>query len=310
MKSSFNKITDQQNLVPLLTKIAVSRINKTKTKKTNHFYGPFHKNHVKDLKEKKGVLPGVYIWGFVYDSKNGRLLDPIDFTDENVPTYQLDGIELKSNWKFIPYYVGIDSHMINFIRLGQHSKLSGATMKYTRFHKTYMTEFFKGRNGFPIHYFRDKNYTKHVNDFISGKFPKKTVSFFNDDSTLKVIYPNPEFSLVIPQNNSGRKHWPINKILVDGNPIPDTLEQLIRYKNNFFFCYAEVDNPENIKDLEACTYWSLKGLTISEIKKNPVPINITFEITCSSIFQKNQSGDIIMNINNNLKAAPCFPGDY
>jgi hypothetical protein len=56
-------------------------------------------------------------------------------------------------------------------------------------------------------------------------------------------------------------------------PLPDTLYDLSNSMNNFWFCYAIVnDIPEGKKERnkylnvrETFTFWSLKGITLSKI---------------------------------------------
>jgi hypothetical protein len=104
--------------------------------------------------------------------------------------------------------------------------------------------------------------------------------------------------------------------ITDYNVIPDTLRELIYCKNNFWFCYAGLDeNDENelqnyrstlekgsrsefLKNHEAQTFYSLKGKTISETKdfKDVQAIHdIIPEATCEDIFKMDNKKAYISN---------------
>ncbi|MEI7660682.1 MAG: hypothetical protein WCK34_00720 [Bacteroidota bacterium] len=249
------------------------------------FNGPFHFNEINKSTgkiEKKGESwnlnkPGIYIWGFLYeyDKKNKSIGKPIDFIETKAEY-------LEDKMQFIPYYVGETGkgHATLLSRLHKHHRIiNGDATKYTRLSKNYMQTFFTD-NTFPIKYKRKKNNL----DAIKHCTPNNSnIEYFNDKACLEKIYPN------IQLISKGKPtDYPIN--LQNNGNIPDTLDDLINTKRNFWFCYStDSENlPFSLETLETYTFWSLKGITISETMRCPIPnpdITIKY-ITNTRIFKE------------------------
>lgn len=267
------------------------------------FNGPVHFDNVdgktgsiiknpNKLKSPNGR--GIYIWGFIYEcSKNGELLNPVDFSiKENILKYEKNGFKLLDNWKFIPYYVGKKEANI-FSRIKTHHNiLKGDATKYIRLSYSYMRNFFICPN-FPVKYKRNRNNNQAINLLNSNP---DSIEYFNDADFLKRKYAG------IRLESHGRKGTDYPIILqrnISGQKLPDTLEELINHKNNFWFCYLLVDDLNaNLTNYETFTFWSLKGKTVSETQKfiRTIKNLVIVDNTRTGIFDLNDNGEL-------------FPGD-
>jgi hypothetical protein len=257
------------------------------------FKGPFHIDGIYSVNE---LTPqnktGIYIWGFMYDKKDGCQGEPIDFS--KIP-YDSSS-EYSSSHMFIPYYVGLDSSINTFTRLKEHHNLFSDTAKYLRFEHSYMSQFYKGGNNFPIAFKGQRSRPTEIKAWLQANVNKDKIQYFNEPSVMEAIYGsktvkskygnvnrefdfmqgNPCYSVRIKKNGK-------NKYLGIG----DTLAELIAERNNMFFAYADfqitseifscftdiyknygvkkMNNTFILEILETITFWSLKGLTISTI---------------------------------------------
>ena len=210
------------------------------------FNGPFHKSEIKS-NHKQDFLnkPGVYIWGFMYAYKstsNGslELNDPIDFKEYPIK-YEA------RKMLFIPYYVGISTTTL-FERLNKHQNVRcDPSTKYTRLSIEYIKKFFKnekpGELDFPIN-IKGKSKKERNNRLIRliKKYKKSgetSVTYFNDLCILNEIY-NPKDKKSF---NGYDGHWPITNQFINNNPMSDPLNELVSEKNNFWFYFAEYENP-------------------------------------------------------------------
>lgn len=342
---------------------------------TLKFKGPFHWDHLisknpsNPCGQKNSLVPpkkpGIYIWGFMYNLKDGQLNQPVDYSNGGIPPFNFNlncitdskkgtgpiGVDFKTQgWKFIPYYVGLDANLLGRIQ-DHHNIQSGNKWQYTRLTlNAYRSFFISGE--FPILL---KGVSRASNDVLINnyvdQFARKNsnspIEYFNSKNVLNNIY-NPVtgklVSLGILTNGfeavSIKNSWPYNQQKSDkerlmGSHITpgssvnniDSLNYIINDLNNFWYCYAELDNTtksydtfNNLTDLElytlvnknfleypeAQTYYSLKGITISKTLKygtsNPFGLNfkIDAEPTCMDIFKQNPINTIVNNTN--------FPG--
>jgi hypothetical protein len=233
---------------------------------TIEFKGPFNINHLEKDLEKELKQPGIYIWGFMVDSNYNPL------NCKNIVSFSPEKM------KFLPYYVGMatgkgkNNKMTIYMRLNQHKDVrnNASAIKYTRLSMKYLKTFFKDDSSFPI---------KTSNSNITNKFieiDKKS------NHTLIEYYNNSRF-LDYKINDSNNDKSKINNEKPTNNPITnfctinDTLQEIIIEKNNFWFCYVDVESSKKSIDnkdmtafyesLESLTYFSLKGKTISKVKK-------------------------------------------
>ncbi|MEI8274075.1 MAG: hypothetical protein WCG08_15780, partial [Paludibacter sp.] len=61
------------------------------------FKGPFHFSQLKSL-QLKGKA-GIYIWGFAYETDNGKLSQPVNLQNQNYENET--SCIFKDEWKFI-----------------------------------------------------------------------------------------------------------------------------------------------------------------------------------------------------------------
>jgi hypothetical protein len=252
------------------------------------FKGPFHLNELAKLSKSSKKFPGIYIWGFIYHYDRSTLIKPIDFKKN--PNLKFD----KTQMKFIPYYVGKSEGNMFTERLMLHHKVeisSGSVHadKYTRLNEDYMKSFFKDID-FPINT-SSKTQENGIYKLIWQNNPdidsikNSKITYFNSPSILKHIYPG-----LTPQ--CVKDNYPITEQKLEGKKIDDTLYNIVVGKDNFWYCYAHADVPKKeLSDCEATTFYSLKGKTISKIKKCPKP-SISIEIidnTDTSIFKISKS---------------------
>jgi hypothetical protein len=269
--------------------------------------GPVHFDNV----DKKGHLiknpkgwsnpntKGIYVWGFMYKYENEEFIEPIDFSDKEVlDSYYSNKCELPSNWKFLPYYVGKKESNI-FSRIKQHQdvrnvkSLGSDADKYIRFSHKYMPEFLKDPM-FPIKIGNPSRAMALIN--LIHTHPN-SITYHNEKKVLQAIFPN--LSII----SLGTSH-PITLQKINGVCIPDTLEDLVVMKNNFWFCYLPIKEDINlIKKYESYIFWSLKGKTIS-VTESFSKIDKTIliqDITGTDIF-------IVDHNTNNLVATNSFSG--
>lgn len=259
---------------------------------TLDFHGPFHFDDI----DKNGQIkptrnpnkspnpdkPGIYIWGFMYYYDANGLTVPVDFN-------KIDISFNENKMKFIPYYVGMRIDNI-YNRLNVHYNIrKGHARKYIRLSENYMKVFFKDPS-FPL-----KIKRKHNNQDVSNLIKQSSgkIEYFNDKNCLLQIYPNISIKL------SGKKQTDclITEQMIGTTDLPDTLSNLINLKNNFWFCYAikPYNSPISLEELETYTFWSLKGLTVSQTGCCPLPSpSITIiDNTNTNIFKKHTNTNLI-----------------
>lgn len=109
---------------------------------TIEFKGPFNINHLDNHLEQKLKNPGIYIWGFMVDSKD----NPINCQNKQI----FDSKKMR----FLPYYVGMatgKSKMTIHKRLNKHKNVTKSdAAKYTRLSKKQLKIFYNDPL-FPIH---------------------------------------------------------------------------------------------------------------------------------------------------------------
>lgn len=230
---------------------------------TIEFKGPFNINHLDKNLELEIDKPGIYIWGFMVDSNYNPL------NCKNIVSFSSEKM------KFLPYYVGMatgkgkNNKMTIYKRLNQHKEVrnNDSAIKYTRLSIKYLKEFFNDPL-FPI---------KTSNHDITNKF----IEIDKKSNHALIEYYNNSKFLDYKINNSIKDKTNINNIKPTNNPITnfctlnDTLQEVIVEKENFWFCYADCShnctNDIELKpfyeSLESLTYYSLKGKTISKVKK-------------------------------------------
>lgn len=231
-----------------------------------NFYGPIHFENLDSKGKLKFNLPnlpnpdspGIYIWGFMYcyDKTTKMFGEPLNHSGNDI-TYD------DQTMQFIPYYVGKKDagkkgNGTIYQRIKQHHNIrKGDATKYIRLSKNYMKAFFMDTN-FPLKIRRIKNNSAVARLICTSP---GNVEYFNDPNCLKLIYPNITLKL------SGRNitDCPITNQKTGTQYLPDTLSHLINTLNNFWFCYSIPQNPSiSLEDLETYTFWSLKGLTVSQ----------------------------------------------
>jgi hypothetical protein len=238
---------------------------------------------------------------------------PINFLEDvNVPRLKLSTNYIKAtpkykiniSHKFVPYYVGKSDDIDK--RIHEHHNIrQGKALNYARMYMNRYNSFFKN---IPIK--KSKSNTV-INSYISSN--PGTYDYFNDMKTLKLIYPHPNIisKTIISESN----HNPISCITLNHNPLNDSLKEIIVDRNNFWFCFAipsnltqsdlnlkSTNNEKFMKSLEAQTYYSLKGKTVSETLPYPTGgfgHTITAEQRCIDIFERN-SGVIPPNPSGNF----------
>jgi hypothetical protein len=243
------------------------------------------------IKEKfEGSL--IYIWGFMHHTiENNSIGDCIDFRKEK------PDIEMK----FVPHYVGLDNHPFEiydkhsklnrdstFKRISDHSDpIKGNSLKYKRLSLNYMNSFFNDPD-FPIEIKHSKASKKNMQMFVTNH--PKCMEYYNNDSVLKLLYGNE-----VP--NGKPSHWPIDK---QSYIKTDSLNELIKNKNNFWFTYAVVPDIyiANLELIETYVFWSLKGKTISQTLDIGKLEDLTFDITISfnggnQIFKFDENGKVV-----------------
>lgn len=265
------------------------------------FEGPFHFDEIqtngkieKDGESFDLAVRGIYIWGFMYKYDKNGIAAPVNFSDSK-KSFNSDIM------KFIPYYVGKSEKNIFGERMKKHHDVRNENGfkkcdadKYIRFSHEFMTEFFKCKD-FPIRT-GTKTPTKKLNK-LNEIFPNAII-YHNNQKVLEKIYPNLE---IVPYNNN----YPIRLQKINGNNIPDTLEDIVDNMKNFWFCFAPLlEKSEILKIYETTVYYSLKGKTISMVQDFK-KVNLEISIT------SNQNLDIFnkdIENNNRIKPDDNFPG--
>ena len=198
----------------------------------------------------------------------------------------------------MPFYVGKIKDSI-FRRIKAHQKVRhGHSSKYIRLSLNYLRRFFKDNplhgktTNFPIvtkSFDIDKGIAIHKED-------NNTIIYLNSDMFLNEKYPNCKLT------SSGRDYPITNQKDCYGNPLPDTLDEIVNIKNNFWFCYLPIETDKSLTEYETFVYYSLKGKTTSQTQK--------FSKVNKSIVIKNDTDTDIFNVdpNNNLVATDTFIG--
>lgn len=214
----------------------------------------FHKSELCTLNNDRFHVPGVYIWGFIYEKDGDKIGDPVNFSSIGSP------IADPKKHVFIPYYVGKHERSI-LERLNEHKNFQiGNARKYTRFTLRYMKSFFKDPN-FSLN--TNNNNALNFERLLNNYSNSHVVEYFNSGKILKMIYGN---TVSIPTN--AKNDNPINGIhFVNGQPLFDTLSFLGDAFNNFFFSYFESQAIKNLTLFESISALLLKGKTVSKIEK-------------------------------------------
>jgi hypothetical protein len=288
------------------------------------FKGPFHFSQLKSL-QLKGKA-GIYIWGFAYETKNGELSQSVNLQNQNYENET--SCILKDEWKFIPYYVGKHESDLEKRLTEHHSvRTDASATKYVRFKKDYYKEFFNDPNYKIFTGDGDRQYRDLTKLVLNNP---KSLSYFNNvhllytiDKQIKPIYKS-------------ITDIPIINCHKGVNLMPDTLDEIvstksdlnINTKNNFWFCYAELDEElekelknyrstlekgsrsEFLKNPEAQTFYSLRGKTISEtidFKSVKSKYTIKAEPTCEHIFNLDSTTkEVIPQDPNDPKSFPGY----
>jgi hypothetical protein len=227
--------------------------------------------HKSDLANNGAIfnVPGVYIWGFIYEKKGDQIGDPVDFTKEKATANPDEHV-------FIPYYVGESSGKIKdrFIKEHVRPRINPA-YKRTRLTLDYIKEFFKDptfplnskhplgtsfMNGMTINSFRFFSWVQ------LNSINKDKLQYFNNEIIMQLLYPrNP---MLVNFNNYANTNFPITDPNISINDNSDSLNVLMSIKNNFFFTYCKLDTSLDItEEIETYTTLSLKGKTLAEITK-------------------------------------------
>lgn len=225
------------------------------------FYGPFHFDEINPDTgriEKAGEIynlktAGIYIWGFMYHYNQYGLIAPVNFRN-SVIAFKPDAM------KFIPYYVGESAKDIYKERMVHHhdvrNKADSSTCdasKYTRFSHGFMSEFFMD-GPFPIRIGKPtpkKAFIKLIETYPNA------VTYHNNSLVLGTIYP--KMQIITYKGNRPITHQKVDEFL-----IPDTLEDIVVNMNNFWFCFAQINENRNTLEIyETIVFYSLNGKTIS-----------------------------------------------
>jgi hypothetical protein len=220
----------------------------------------YHKSDLINHNSHLFNVPGVYIWGFIYENKADQIGDPVDFSNVGNPMANpVDHV-------FIPYYVGKHKRSV-LNRLNEHRNFTnGNAQKYTRFTLEFMKYFFKD----PA--FRLNTNTNNPANFINliqNYGFVHTIEYFNNRDVLSEIYGN-----AINIVEVGKNDFPIQlQTYKNGHPLFDTLDFLGNTFDNFFFTYAEINDEDKLTRCESVTALLLKGKTVSKIEDSSGAIN-------------------------------------
>lgn len=216
-------------------------------------------------------VPGVYIWGFIYEKDRDKIGDPVNFSKIGSPIADPD------KHVFIPYYVGESSSSI-LSRLFEHIQpQKSPSSKKTRLTIDYIKCFFNDVD-FPINsglYLGIRNF--HGMSVNSNRFygwielnniTNNELQYFNNEIIMQLLYPNNLH--LITYNNPTNNNFPITLPVININDQQDSLNQLITHQANFFFTYCKLNPSTNpTKEIETYTTLSLKGKTLAEITGVP-----------------------------------------
>ncbi len=214
--------------------------------------------HKSDLINNNSLIfnvPGVYIWGFIYEKDGDKIGNPVDFTGDTNPKARPD------KHVFIPYYVGVSSSSILRRLRDEHIQPRCIpSNKRTRLSMNYMKMYFNDPD-FPLHYKgnNSSNFLRLVNHYN----PTRVVEYFNNDQVLTLIYGAGNIQI-----NGSVRNYPINiQSLLPGNSaLNDTLDHYINNNKNFFFTYAECQEIGNLRLCESVTAVILKGKTLGQFQ--------------------------------------------
>lgn len=221
------------------------------------FKGPFHSSKLKDEELNELNDKGIYIWGFMYekdkDSNFGKPLHCYQNFNYN-------------EMKFLPYYVGKTEKSLRK-RLNEHFDIQNKKFdgqKYIRFSENYMKKFFLSTEKFPI----KTHNGSLLKPLLLINLMATNIIYYNNLNFMKKIYGNKIKSNYTPEKINSLPISDFYSFLEN----TDTLRKNIVDNDNFWFCYANLD--ENIdsfqcklKDYEVLTFYSLKGKTISKTEK-------------------------------------------
>lgn len=239
---------------------------------TLNFSKLYHKSDLINNNSQLFNVPGVYIWGFIYEKEGGEIGNPVNFTGNVNP------VAHPNKHVFIPYYVGESSGKIKdrFIKEHVRPRINPAS-KRTRLTLDYIKEFFKDPT-FPLNS-KPPLGTSFMNDMTINSFRffswvqlsqinKDKLQYFNNEIIMQLLYPrNP---LLASFNNYANTNFPITLLAININDQQDSLSQLITHHANFFFTFCEFDSPRNVRrEIETYTTLTLKGKTLAEITNVP-----------------------------------------
>jgi hypothetical protein len=258
-------------------------------------------------------IPGVYIWGFVYQKDENGIGAPLNFKKIANPIADPD------KHVFIPYYVGESSTSILKRLRDEHIQpRNNPSNKRTRLTMGYMLRYFNDVH-FPLHFNIRNGY--NFLTLVQQYQPTRVVEYFNDDKVLKSIYGSGSIQI-----NGRKREYPINdQLIMPGRvSLNDTLDYYINDIDNFFFMYVDICNLFNfvkenncftddytkilLKKFEALTVVSLKGKTLGKFNGSSKVIN-SF-ITCPNLIFDSMinSGFDIFKGHNSLLINPA--GNY
>jgi|GEM_PF-5912153 len=211
--------------------------------------------------KKELEVPGVYIWGFLFDCH----IDPLNNSKIAIgaPTVCDDEFLDSPNFKekvFIPYYTGKSDKDI-YSRLSSHICFkSHPADKYIRINLSYMNRFFLNENLInPIR--PPKDYQKDRQMALTAM----QISYTNITDVMNKFY----------LLNQVGKNFSICHYLQMNLPIEDNLYTLSVKYNNFWFTYLPIEKPKDdtstdkkyFEQWESYIFWSLKGVTLSQVEK-------------------------------------------
>ncbi len=266
---------------------------------TNGSYNPASRNYYTPTDANGNATPipdlnqpGIYIWGNLFDvNKKRELMNPTDCKPANFKYNP-------NNHQFIPYYVGKSEKNMFKERLLNHKDVRNANgnsdaHKYIRFSYDYWKVFFKDEN-FPIQKWTHNYYRRFIN--IINQTPNSII-YHNERRVLQHIYSTLTIDGVLNRVRKGVPIYdhPITKQLLNGQPLLDTLNQVVNGLNNFWFCFCPTDNKSlNLSDLEYNVFYSLKGKTTSRISRSTGNFKI-FDLTNhTKIFKTHSTSNLLL----------------
>jgi len=215
----------------------------------------YHKSDLINNNSQLFHVPGVYIWGFIYEKDGNKIGNPVNFKGVGNPVAD------RNKHVFIPYYVGESSSSILRRLRDEHIQPRCIpSNKRTRLSMNYMKVYFNDPY-FPLHY-KGNNSSSFLR-LVKHYNTTRVVEYFNNDQVLALIYEAGNIQI-----NGSVRNYPINiQSLLPGNtPINDTLDQYINSNNNFFFTYSECQEIGNLRFCESVTAIILKGKTLGQFR--------------------------------------------